>query len=105
MRLFDQSTMPLEQAIRWDPESILGRAIAQQRWTGVSDLEKRIWLRKLNDPNNDDTFMVKLLDYQAILMVIIKGTEVRAKFVMLHNFEDFVQGPIFEGPYNWPLRN
>ena len=102
MHLFDQTTMPIDQAIRWDPNTILGRAITQQAWTGVSESEKQIWLEALNDPSNDNTFVSKLLDFEAFLSVIIRGTEVMAKFIVLPDFSEFTRGPIFEGPHNWP---
>ena len=104
MQLFDQTTMPVDQAVRWDPNSMLGRAIIQQPWMGVSDPEKQIWLAHLNNPVNDNTFVSKLLDFEAFLTVVIRGTEVMAKFVIIPDFSELTRGPVFEGPYNWPNR-
>ena len=100
MQLYDETTMPLEQTLHWDPSTILGRAITQQPWSGVPFEEKQMWLENLNSVTNDRTTISKLVDFEAFLTVIFRGHEVMAKFIVLTNFEDFIQGPMYHGPYN-----
>ena len=100
MQLYDETTMPVEQTLRWDPNTILGRAITQQPWSGVPDVEKQNWLENLNSSTNDRTTISKLVDFDAFLTVIFRGHEVMAKFIVLPNFEDYIQGPILYGPFN-----
>ena len=100
MQLYDETTMPVEQTLQWDPNTILGRAITQQPWSGVSEHEKQVWLENLNSVMNDRTTISKLVDFEAFLTVIFRGHEVMAKFIVLPNFEDLIQGPMYHGPFN-----
>lgn len=103
MRLFDYSTMPLDQAVSWDPTSIAGQAIVNEKWKGVDHDTRQNFLRKLNSKSNLDTFISKLMDLECFLAVIIENeTEIHSRFILLENFQRFIQGPIFYGPYNWP---
>ena len=102
MRLFDETTMNLEGAVNWDPNTVLGRALTSESWLNISEAEKNEWLNQMNSPTNENTFVSKLLDFRCFLLVIIRGPEVLAKFVHLDNFQRFLEGPIFEGPLNWP---
>ena len=105
MRLFDVTTMPLDQAVKWDPRTILGQALTVEPWRNHSESEKQHWLSEMNSGRNDDTFVSKLLDFECFILTFIRGPEVFAKFVFLENFQRFVQGPIFEGPYVYPDTN
>ena len=40
MRRFDYSTMPLEQAVAWDPTSIAGQAITNEKWKNVTKVNR-----------------------------------------------------------------
>ena len=100
--LFDQTTAPLEQAVNWDRDTVLGQALINEPWRNVSNYEKEVWLAEMNSSANENTFVSKLLDFQCFLLVIIRHDQTLAKFVFLENFQRFTQGPIFEGPYNWP---
>ena len=102
MQLFDITTMPLDQAVKWDPLTVLGQALTTEPWKNQSDSEKQHWLSEMNSGRNDDTFVSKLLDFECFILYFIRGPEVFAKFVFLENFQRFVQGPIFEGPYAYP---
>ena len=102
MRRFDYSTMPLEQAIDWDPNSIAGQAITHEDWKNVQDQEKQQWLAEMNSSKNTDTDVSKLLDFNCFVSVIIRDSKVHAKFIVLSNFDRFTKGPIYFGPYNWP---
>ena len=102
MRLFDYSTMPLDQAISWDPNSIAGKAILNEKWQGVTRDAKKKFLEKLTSKSNNDTFVSKLIDFDCFLAVVIKGDEIHSTIIVLENFQRFTQGPIFLGPYNWP---
>ena len=103
MRLFDYSTMPLDQAVSWDPTSIVGQAIIREKWKGVNSDTKRKFLRKLTSKTNVDTFVSKLLDFDCFLAVVIENEqEIHSKIIVLDNFQRFTQGPIYFGPYNWP---
>ena len=104
MFLYDYSTMPLDQAINWDPQSILGRALIAEPWRRISESDKIRWLAEMDSPANDDAFISKLIDFECFMLVIIREAKVYAKYVFLDNFQRFTQGPIFEGPYNWPNR-
>ena len=103
MNLFDFSTMPLDQAVSWDPTSIAGQAILREKWKGVDRDTRRNFLRKLNSKSNLDTFVSKLMDFDCFLAVVIESeNEIHSKIIVLENFQRFTQGPIFYGPYNWP---
>ena len=103
--IFDQTTMPTEQAFKWDPNSIVGQAIINENWINVPMEEKNRWLTELHSSLNTDTFVSKLLDFDCFMTVIIRDQQVSAKFVMLENFQRFTQGPILYGPLNWPNSN
>ena len=102
MRRFDYSTMPMEQAVAWDPTSIAGQAITNEKWKNVPEQEKQSWLMEMNSASNLDTYVSKLLDFDCFVSVVIRGSEVFAKFIVLSDFQRFTEGPIFYGPYNWP---
>ena len=102
MRLFDYSTMPLDVAISWDPTSIAGQAIVNEDWKGVSIETKREFLAMMNSNRNDNTFVSKLLDFEAFMAVILRGPEVHSQIIVLEGFQRFIQGPILYGPYAWP---
>ena len=102
MRLFDFTTMPLDHAFNWDPNSIVGQGIINEDWKGVNFDTKQAFLEDLMSCNNDDTFVSKLLDFKCFLAVAIRDNKVYAKMIVLENFQRFLQGPIFYGPYNWP---
>ena len=101
MRLFDHTTMPIERAFNWDPNTIAGRSIVQEPWIGVSEPEKIEWLNEMNSVN-DDTFVSKLVSMECFLTIILRGGCYRYKFIVLEDFQRFTAGPIFEGPLNWP---
>ena len=102
MQLYDYSTMPLDQAIAWDPNSIAGQAILTEEWVGTPQSEKLAFLQLLTSTENDDTFLSKLLDFDCFMAIVIRGKEAFYHPIMLRNFQRFCQGPIFYGPYNWP---
>ena len=100
--IFDYTTMPLNQAVSWDPNSIVGQAIINEPWRNVPTQEKLAWLSELHSRNNDDTFVSKLMDFECFMTVIVRNHQVSAKFIVLNDFSRFTQGPILYGPYNWP---
>ena len=102
MRLFDYSTMPIDQAIMWDPNTIAGQAITTEDWIGVTPDEKEEFLAKMNCGTNDNTFLSKLIDLDCFMAVILRGSEVYSQIIVLEDFQRFMRGPIIEGPYNWP---
>ena len=102
MRLFDYSTMPLDQAFKWDPNSVVGQAIIHEEWKGVNSDTKQAFLEDLMSPNNDDTFLSKLLDFNCFMAIIVRDNKIQGKMIVLENFQRFLQGPVFYGPYNWP---
>ena len=102
MRIFDYSTMPLDQAINWDPNSIAGQAIMTESWVGVPESERSAFLAIMNSGSNDNTFLSKLIDFECFMAFVIRGSEVYSHPIVLRDWKRFVQGPIFYGPYNWP---
>lgn len=94
--------MPLDVAISWDPTSIAGQAIINEDWRGVSAEKKEDFLAMMNSNRNDNTFVSKLLDFDAFMAVILRGPEVYSQIIILDDFDRFTRGPIIEGPYAWP---
>ena len=97
--------MALDQAVNWDPRTVLGHALTMEPWLRVSESDKEHWLTEMNSGRNENTFVSKLLDFECFMLVIIRGPEVYSKIVFLDNFQRFTQGPTFEGPYNWHDQN
>ena len=102
MEQFDQTTMPIEAAFNWDPNTVVGRAISTEDWKGIPNEERLEWIDEMNSGTNDDTFVSKLISWQCFLAIVIRGGCYRYKFIVLEDFQRFVNGPIFEGPMNWP---
>ena len=102
MRLVDHTTMPKDTAFTWDPRTVVGQSITNEPWTGFSEQEKTDWLAKLNCGENDDTFVSKLADFECFLTIIINGGNYQYKFIVLPDFQRFMNGPVIEGPLNWP---
>ena len=102
MRIFDYSTMPIDQAIKWDPTSLAGQAILQEQWKGVTSEVREAFIKKLTSTTNDNTFLSKLIDFDCFMAIILRGNEIHSQIIVLENFQRFLQGPIFFGPYNWP---
>lgn len=100
--IYDYTTMPMDQAVSWDPTSIVGQAIINEPWKNVPRQEKLAWLTELHSRNNYDTFVSKLMDFECFMTVIVRNDQTSAKFVVLNDFSRFIQGPILYGPYNWP---
>ena len=99
---FDQTTMPVESTFKWDPQTIVGQAIQNETWKNISQPERLRWLAELNSSYNENTFIVKMLDFECFMAVVIRGQYVGAKMIILEDFQRFLNGPIIEGPYNWP---
>ena len=99
---FDMTTMPLDEAFNWDPNSIVGRAITREPWKNVPWEEKSQWIAELNSNLNVNTFVSKLMDFEAFMAIIVRQDDVLMKIIMLEDFQRFIQGPILYGPYNWP---
>ena len=94
--------MPVERAFNWDPNTIVGRSIVQENWRGVSEQEKSDWLMEMNSNRNLDTFVSKLIAMECFLTIILRDGTYYHKFIVLEDFQRFVNGPAFEGPLNWP---
>ena len=99
---YDVSTMPSEMSFNWDPNSIVGRALTVEVWRNISPEEKYQWLDELNSPLNENAWVTKLIDFECFMTVIIRGSQVSAKFIVLDEFQRFMRGPIILGPHVWP---
>ena len=99
---FDYTTMPIEAAVKWDPHTIVGKAIQNESWKNISQPERLRWLAELNSSANENTFVVKMIDFNCFMTVVIRDEHVGAKMIILEDFQRFLQGPILYGPYNWP---
>ena len=97
--------MPIDTAIKWDPTTVAGQAILTEEWTGVSSAEKNSFLEILTSTTNDDTYLSKWTQFECFMAIVIRQGQVIAKPIMLKNFQRFMEGPIFYGPYNWPDRH
>ena len=102
MRLFDYSTMPVGHAIKWDPSSLAGQAILNEDWKGVDRDTRNAFIEKLNSTTNDNTFVSKLLEFECFMAIVLRGNEIHSQIIVLENFQRFIQGPVYFGPYNWP---
>ena len=102
MKLFDMTTMPLDVAVNWDPKTILGQALTDEPWLRIVESDKLLWLDQMNSKHNENTFVFKMLDFECFMLVYIRHHEVYSRVVHLKDFKRFCEGPIFEGPYNWP---
>ena len=100
--IYDQTTMPSEEAFNWDPDTIVCKAIIREDWKNVPAHEKNGWLTELHSSLNSNTFVKKLLDFHCFMTVIIRDEQVAAKMIVLENFQRYIQGPILYGPHNWP---
>ena len=105
MNLFDYTTMPVEGSFTWDPNSIVGKSLMNETWIGYTEQERLAWLAELNSGSNDDTFVSKMIEWECFLTIIIRGGNYRYKFIVLDNFQRFIEGPVFDGPHNWPDQN
>ena len=94
--------MPMDTAFNWDPRTVVGQAITNEPWRNTSTEEKYLWLRQLNSDENTNTFVSKIIDLECFMTVIIRNNTVLSKFIFLDDFQRFVQGPVYMGPYNWP---
>ena len=105
MNRFDFSTMPLDQAINWDPSSIAAQAIITEDWIGTASSEKAAVLQWLMSNSNSNTFLSKLLDYNCFMAIVIRGQEYFYHPIMLRDFDRFTVGPVIYGPYLLPSRD
>ena len=98
---YDVSTMPSEISFNWDPDNIVGRAMTAEVWRNTSSEEKHLWLDELNSPLNTNAWVTKLIDFECFMTVIVRGSQVSAKFIVLEEFQRFLRGPVIYGPHVW----
>ena len=94
--------MPIDQAVKWDSNSVAGQAILAENWKGVDCDTRSAFIRKLTSKTNDNTFLSKLIDFNCFMAIVLRDNEIHSQLIVLENFQRFTQGPIFYGPYNWP---
>ena len=99
---YDVSTMPSEISFNWDPDTIVGQAMTVEVWRNISAEEKWQWLDEMNSPLNTSVWVTKLLDFECFMTVIVRGSQISAKFIILEEFQRFLRGPVIYGPHVWP---
>lgn len=100
MRRYDHTTQPVDTSFRWDPTTIFGQSLTAEPWIGYTNDERINWLAELNSESNDRVWVSKMTEWRCFCTIILRGDQMLHKFIVLENFQRFIEGPTFEGPHN-----